>query len=200
MGDAEKKKKSIIAKIRNLATLMKMHLPEIDLERGVLLQCKHRHFILPMEVLVGIEDATKQYYGQRTPELLYEAGKIGGRIEGMIGIEQVGRDLDKFIDYCIISASASGWGRHEVISIDKDAFTAIIRVYNALTPELIKSDDPVCNLHLGFVTGIIEEFFHVEMVGRETKCKGKGDEYCEFYIAPSDDVDEKTISVMRGLF
>lgn len=174
--------KSVWAKMKNFYSLMKMHLPEVDVENGILSTSGRRHFVMPVEAMAHLSEGLGRIVSEAAPALLYQAGKTGGKIEGRIGIELVGRDLDKFKEYCVISASSSGWGRHEILHADKEKLTAVIRVHNAPIAEFNTGDKPVCSFHLGFVTGLIEEFFGVEMQGTETKCKGKGDEYCEFEI------------------
>ena len=53
-----------------------------------------------------------------------------------------------------------------------------------------KSDIPVCTMNCGYSAGWCEESFGMPLTTVEIKCEAKGDEFCEFVMAPSDRIEE----------
>lgn len=156
---------------------------EIDLmgRRYVLLSTEY----FPYELTKDLEEI----FGTAGDAVLYKGG------------ERVGRDLyghyihlarEYGIDiWDIISAVGwyFGWGLGEVIERGHNNGKYVIRVYNSFESESFidrekKVKKPVCHFMKGVLNGIVESIEVVKYKAEETKCRAKGDEYCEFVFTP----------------
>jgi len=72
------------------------------------------------------------------------------------------------------------WGEISFHEIDYKETSGIIRVEKALETRDRRSDSPVCHFLKGFLAGFLSHLFEKPVAVKETKCSGKGDEYCEF--------------------
>ncbi|MDG6975770.1 MAG: hypothetical protein JRN27_06750 [Nitrososphaerota archaeon] len=81
--------------------------------------------------------------------------------------------------------SAAGWGRIEVLSFDKGAKKASVKVWDnfegLVKPNEVKSG---CNFVRGHLSGLFSTVFDKENVKvSEVKCLSRGDPACEFSVA-----------------
>jgi predicted hydrocarbon binding protein len=60
-----------------------------------------------------------------------------------------------------------------------------------------KSDSCVCDFSAGYSAGWCSSAFGLEVHGREVRCLVKGDDRCEFIMAPAEKLDEHTARLLR---
>ncbi len=81
--------------------------------------------------------------------------------------------------------SLTGWGVFEFPALNPDG-SYTVRIYNSFEADIAKKDNPnnshSCTFSLGFIKGLFESVFERKVRVEETKCKARGDEYCEFNI------------------
>ncbi len=82
-----------------------------------------------------------------------------------------------------------GWGTGEVVERgERDGVYRMV-VYDSFEAESFlaregRGDKSVCHFMRGVLTGLVEGVEGRDYVGHETRCRAKGDEYCEFVIEP----------------
>jgi len=78
---------------------------------------------------------------------------------------------------------ASGIGRVELVSLDRRACSARVRVWDSFECELFKgSTSPSSHFVRGIIAGWLSAYFGWEVYAEETKCIARGDRHCEFRV------------------
>ena len=95
--------------------------------------------------------------------------------------------------------SFAGWAFVEILgdsspSMNDDYFLHYYHP-NTFESEVIKTHDqkpdkPACMFSAGYSAGWCSDAFNLEVHGREIKCVARGDENCEFIMAPAHRLDE----------
>lgn len=83
-------------------------------------------------------------------------------------------------------ANMFGYGIIELQSFNENAAEFKIKIKNCYNSiGYINTKKPICYYTTGLISGAAEVIFGRGMDCTETKCKGKGDDYCEFYVYPA---------------
>lgn len=88
------------------------------------------------------------------------------------------------------SMSLRGWGKFKILLLDEEKGKGIFRLYqSAFGEEYGSVGRMVCHCWPGAMAGAVQEIIDthgldLQVKGRESKCKAKGDSYCEFIVAP----------------
>jgi len=80
---------------------------------------------------------------------------------------------------CIL-VNEQNWGELSFLDVDFDKGKGRIIVKDSFEARESTSEAPCCHFLSNFLTGFITELFNKNVVVKELKCAGKGDEYCEF--------------------
>ncbi|MBD3290653.1 hypothetical protein GF337_17740 [candidate division KSB1 bacterium] len=125
--------------------------------------------------------------------VLYSAGFQYGYEDAKNYLEYMAKSLKQPTPYFndILYASM-GWGIWETIQFDMEKAQLHLRAWNrADINTLVKQygtfDQSCCLIIQGFNAGICCNIFQRKMRTIETKCVGKGDQYCEFVAFPEDE-------------
>lgn len=83
-------------------------------------------------------------------------------------------------------ANMLGYGIIELQEFNEDSAEIKIKIKNCYNSVgYINTKKPICYYTTGLISGASEVIFERGMDCIETKCKGKGDDYCEFYAHPT---------------
>jgi len=80
----------------------------------------------------------------------------------------------------------NGWGNAEVTKFNLDEKKCVIKVYDCFESlsKPVDTMNTTCDFNRGFWSGALTKVFKMKMKATESKCAGKGDDYCEFIIKP----------------
>ena len=169
-----------------------------DLKRGLRLDKKHRvlfggvpMILTPRWFFVNVQKELEKAGGLKlAKEVYYRAGFESAykfcqtlrKAERIAGNRTVRAYLD--------SMSLRGWGKFKILLLDEEKGKGIFRLYqSAFGEEYGSVGRMVCHCWPGAMAGAVQEIIDthgldLQVKGRESKCKAKGDSYCEFIVAP----------------
>ncbi|MEM2144396.1 MAG: V4R domain-containing protein [Candidatus Jordarchaeaceae archaeon] len=141
------------------------------------------HVITPVQTfLMFLETTKKPHSNGEHQQILYDLGiHIGKGIASLIETERQVKGKELF-DEVLKYTTVTGWGRHLLIEGDIDKGKLKIKGISTIAITIEHSDQPVCSFITGCLTGITEIATKKQWKGKETKCKAKGDPYCEFEL------------------
>jgi len=142
------------------ATLRKLMIEQLGekVSRGLLAQFGHRCGIGDHEALI------KQYaWDSELDEM--SAGPVMHMWEGIVHVQPILLEFDRQT------------GAFHMRGEWRNSYEAEIHL-----AEYGKSDEPVCHTLTGYASGWCSAFLGAPLVAVETKCVGKGDEFCAFEI------------------
>lgn len=93
-----------------------------------------------------------------------------------------------------------GWGRWEVVSLDRETPRAVFRVTNGWEP-LYQRALGLCwgsSMLAGKLSGLCAKLFEVNCWAEQTKFQAKGEPYDEFVVEPSDTTIEQSLEALLG--
>ncbi|MCK4784242.1 MAG: 4-vinyl reductase [Desulfobacteraceae bacterium] len=88
------------------------------------------------------------------------------------------------------SMSLRGWGKFKIVLLDEERRKGVFRLYqSAFGEEYGSVGRMVCHCWPGAMAGAVQEIintygFDLRVKGREVKCRARGEDYCEFVVAP----------------
>ena len=134
--------------------------------------------------LVGALNNIYEKWGEDGRFLMYQLGYYGGYEscrEWRERSDLEGRELAE-LDLRVIEVL--GWVRQaELVEFDPDAGVAVVRTWGSFE-SVIERGRPSCHFMRGELAGFFSAMFGRGLYGTEVKCEAKGDQYCEFVIAP----------------
>jgi predicted hydrocarbon binding protein len=123
---------------------------------------------------------TEQILDSRAETVMYMIGKHAGErfvkrlLKSGFKDEELKCALEIFL-------TNGGWGKVRArVNFQKQ--TAIVRIRNSVTTRRTKAKEPVCHFINGYVAGALGVVFGKEIECVETRCKAKGDAFCEFRV------------------
>ncbi len=129
--------------------------------------------------------------GEAANIILGLAGRRVGTEEGkalVVKAEALGlRGPDAFPGFvrAAVEETNMGIGKLRVIEMSSEGKVSLL-VQNGFEAE--NSGDslkPTCFFTLGYVEGVFSQLLGKDVRGRETACKGRGDDFCKFDIGPA---------------
>lgn len=75
-----------------------------------------------------------------------------------------------------------GIGHLKIIDFDKDKKRALVEVQDTPLTKLYTSNEPVCSITTGVLSGMFSYLLHSDVNAYVNKCMAKGGRYCEFII------------------
>jgi predicted hydrocarbon binding protein len=132
--------------------------------------------------LVRMFDRLTEDFGSGGEAILFEEGHAHGQatgdyLRGMFGAQLVKKRIRQFISFY----GALGWGRAS-LSIGKQGKVVSVRVEDCFEASERKSPRHGCNFTRGHLVGLVSSYLRTELTGEETKCRLRGDPYCEFVL------------------
>jgi predicted hydrocarbon binding protein len=142
------------------------------------------YILMRRDGLVRVFDRVSKMLGSGGDALLFEEGMAMGLRNAEMMIESVGakrvraqmKVLNRFL-------AAQGWGQIEArAGPGKEGFT--VRVVDCFECSADGSSRRGCNFMRGYLAGGAKATFGREYESKETKCRLKGAEACEFVLTP----------------
>lgn len=127
---------------------------------------------------------TEQVLGSGARVIMVEAGKKAGEQFADSLLKQ-GLKPEEMTCALEIFLTHGGWGKVWT-KVDFQKQTAVIRIRNSVTTRQTKAKGPVCHVISGYVAGVLGVMFGKKTECVETKCRGKGDAFCEFEVDGSN--------------
>ncbi len=155
---------------------------------------KRRLFLMTARAWNVMEEALFNNLLKGAPPLVFEMGKAygGGLAEDYITLLE---DPSSMKDYFERMASFTGWGR---VDLQGDTVTGkklVIRVENCLFCES-RASNPAgresCYFLMGVCKGIVDVLYDWPHTVRETKCRLKGESYCEIVLESKTSFDSNS--------
>jgi len=132
--------------------------------------------------------------------VLYKAGFVYGYEDAKNYLEYMAKSLDQPTPYFndILYASM-GWGVWHTIRFDVEKGQLQLRGWNRSDVATFvkmygKLNQPGCFILQGFIAGICCTMYQRKIHIVEEKCVAKGDEYCEYYGFPEDEIGKANIA------
>ncbi|MBM1154849.1 XylR N-terminal domain-containing protein [archaeon] len=159
---------------------------EVSPEKGILILHGVRHVMLSVQSFAALCTTLIQGFGAGMRAVLYDAGfRTGHDFVGYsarrFGVER----LEEVLQHIIDGDALEGWGRYEVVSVDRQQRRVVIRVYNSIAARAFpQSEQPACDFLRGYFAGIFTAIFDQPVRCEETQCMALGNPFCEFRIEP----------------
>ena len=128
-------------------------------------------------------------FGTGGESILYGEGHSLGQANGRFLKEYLGNGLAKnSLDELAGLYSSFGWGIVEMMD-DGHGSTVTARVRDCFECASAEGVETRCNFFLGHFKGTVSILYGFELAGSETRCRRRGNEFCEFELRkpPSND-------------
>ena len=137
-------------------------------------------FLLRSESFNRMKRGLEEVFASSAPILIAAAmGKPCGQLECR-RILRNAKSKDDVLKHLSELKKKENWGEISFHEIDYIEALGTIRVEKAFETRDRRSDTPVCHFLRGFLAGFLSQLFEKPGAVTETRCSGKGDEYCEF--------------------
>ncbi len=176
---------------------------ELDPQQGILKIAGQRYILVRASSLsVEFLDLVKELYKKHQKEealrvargMLFDLAHALGRSDARKFYKEMGlNDPLKKLSAGPIHFAYTGWGLVSIApdshpSPDNDFYLAYKHFSSfeadSWLEKNIRSNFPVCVMNAGYSSGWCEESFGIPLVAVEVKCKAKGDNCCQFIMAP----------------
>ena len=142
-----------------------------------------RAIVLVQSSFAAFIKSVRKNLGPSGSAILYHMGALLGQeiFRGYMGLAGYERSTALSITRDLLKAC--GLGRVEFVSIDEDAKTATVRVWNNFECELFAGSGlPSSHFVRGVIAGWLSAYFGKEVSVREIRCIAKRDACCEFEV------------------
>lgn len=137
-------------------------------------------FLLRFDSFNRMKRGLEEVFASSVPILIAAAmGKPCGQLECR-RILRNAKSKDDALKHLSELKKKENWGEISFHEIDYTEALGTIRVEKAFETRDRRSDSPVCHFLRGFLAGFLSQLFEKPVAVTETRCSGKGDEYCEF--------------------
>jgi len=92
-------------------------------------------------------------------------------------------DVKSLFDIYAKGFAQRGMGRLEVSEFQLNEGIVTVRVWNSIFAGIRDGENTYCSYIGGLLSGVYERVLHASPKFKETKCIGRGDQYCEFRLA-----------------
>lgn len=145
--------------------------------------------VMPRWFYVGIMQRVKKLAGPEIAQkIFYEAGYDGAVKWAETQIREAGLAGRAVMMQYLNSIRLRGWGRFEIVDFEEQRGIALIRAFNSAVALETGSTRGAACVHLpGSLAGAFQAILNhagipKKVIGRESKCISKGDDYCEFAV------------------
>jgi len=130
----------------------------------------------------SVFDHMVRVFGTGGESILYGEGHSLGLANGRYLKEYLGNGLVKnSLDDLAGLYSSFGWGVVDVME-DGHGTTVTARVHDCFECASAEGAETRCNFFLGHFKGTVSMLFGMEFAGNETRCRRRGNEFCEFEL------------------
>ncbi len=156
-----------------------------DEENGVIIDnaTGERCLLFPKAHLEHIFTRLTELFQSGAQVIISEAFKAAGRWYIKEISDKAKTDLTEFIAMAIERFKDAGLGRVELVEFKPETGELWFRIWDNLLAEIHHDDETYCFCVEAYLNGLIEQLTGKTPAIRKTKCLGKGDLCCEWYIS-----------------
>ena len=157
-----------------------------DEENGVITDkaTGERCLIFPKARLEQIFKRLTELFQSGAQVIITEAFKAAGKWYVNEIPEHAKTDKALFLASAVQRFKDGGIGRIEIVEFKPEKAELQFRIWNNLFAEMYQNDSTYCYCVEAYVSGVIEQLLGKTPEIRKTKCIGKNDPYCEWYMKP----------------
>ncbi len=173
-----------------------------DPEKGQLYIGDQRYVLVRAEsMFVALFDQLEQSFGdEQAQEFIYNMARIIGKADSKAFSEtRKLQDPTEKLSTGPVMFAHTGWAKVDIYPDSKPAPNQDYFLHyqhpNTFESEIylrktIKPTKPICFFSAGYSAGWCSEAYGLEVHAREIKCTAKGDDRCEFIMAPYEKLDD----------
>ncbi len=147
--------------------------------------------LMPRWFFVAILKQVEKIAGREAAErIYYAAGYEGADKWARAHMETMRLSGVAVMAQYLGSAERRGWGRFEILEFVENEGRGRFRLHHSAVAEEMGCTSSLACIHLpGSLAGAFQTILDcqgidLKVLGREIKCRSKGDDYCEFVIEP----------------
>jgi predicted hydrocarbon binding protein len=158
---------------------------KFDPEVGALTYRDVRYLLIRPETIVGFQKTIEKHSRKGAREALFEGGYQGGYLSAKKYKEVQNLSDSETLTFMMTMGTEIGWGNFKLMEYDLEKRKMQIRVINSAFAQVYgESSEGVCHLIRGVLSGLATVLFSSSSTASEIQCLARGDEYCEFHVAP----------------
>ncbi len=148
-----------------------------------------KYLLLPKSIFGAFYKGLNKVLGVGAKASLYMVGREFGRdfseeMNARLDAGSYTHDMAGVSKVIVDMFMKLGFGKIELAEATQSKI--VLHAYETPTSEVVKeAKEPVCHLERGMLAGLIENVVGKQVRVKETKCRARGDEYCEFVIEAS---------------
>ena len=156
-----------------------------DDEQGIVIDktTGERRLIFPQAKLEQIFTRLTDLFQSGAQVIITEAFKAAGKWYVNEIPEVAKTNKAEFLKAAVQRFKDGGVGRIEIVEFKPETAELQFRIWNNIFAEMYHDDSTYCYCVEAYVSGIYEQFIGKPPKVRKTKCLGKGDMYCEWYLS-----------------
>jgi predicted hydrocarbon binding protein len=140
---------------------------------------ENKGFFLDFETFAEMKRALEGTFSSGATVIIATMAKPCGRriCKQIVGKAKMREEaLNEFSEL----VSRQNWGELSFFDVDFEKGSGKAMVRNSFEARQRQSKAPCCHFFANFIAGFISELFNKNVIVKEDKCVGKGDEHCEF--------------------
>jgi len=142
--------------------------------------------VLPIVGVSRIYDHLARILGSGGETLLFEEGSALGKSSGQYLNTKLGQDrLDWKVEALLGTYRVIGWGVASV-KVEKPRTRYRVSIHDCMECAGMGKDRKGCNLVRGCLTGAVSTLSNDKFNCEETKCRFRGDPFCEFLLSKEE--------------
>jgi len=179
-------------------------------DRGMIHLGGERYVLVRAEsMFAALFDQLEGAFGEEhAQEFIYSMARIIGKADAKAFIANRGvKDPTEKLSTGPVLFAHTGWAFVDIFPTSNPAPNQEYFLHyqhpNTFESEIyakkgMKSDHPICFFSAGYSAGWCSEAYGVEVHAREIRCLAKGDDRCEFIMAPFEKLDEYEKKILNG--
>ena len=142
-----------------------------------------RYLLIRPETIIGFQKAIEETDKHLVEEAFFRGGFKGGYLSAENYKEQFHFDNKQIVEFMMKMGTEIGWGHFALQDFDLQKKQLRTIVYKSPFAQVYgKSDDGVCHLTRGVLSGLASFLFNENCVCAEIQCLAQGHEHCVFQI------------------
>lgn len=156
-----------------------------DEENGIIIDkaTGERCLIFPKARLEQIFTRLAELFQSGAQVIITEAFKAAGRWYINEIPDEAKTDTKALLTSAVQRFMESGLGRIEIVEFNPEKPKLRFRIWNNIFAEMRQDSETFCYCVEAYVSGLIEQLMGKTPEIHHTKCLGKGEQYCEWYIS-----------------
>ena len=140
-------------------------------------------FLFHFQTFNEIKDSLYHTFGASAYTILYYSGIFAGRRAYERRAAKT-KTKEETLQLLTADKINDNWGEIIFQDLDFTKLSGRILVKNCFEARAAKTKQPICYFFKGYLTGFLSGLMQKPVLLDEVRCLAKGDEHCEFTIAP----------------